>query len=95
METDGNAVVTRWHNEDSTWFADYSSLSFQESTCRVQETAENVYDALVKAKKQISFSSGSSRSPEIVILGCGPAPEMVAVKVFIFLLTFRRCPSAQ
>ena len=41
-----------------------------------------MYDALVKAKKQLCFNLGSF--PEIVILGCGPAPEIVAVKVIMY-----------
>lgn len=72
------------------YFWDYSSLSLQRDydEKKFVQTARNVYDALMKARGKTSFTLGSC--PEIVVLGCGPAPEMVAVKVD-FAIWFPTC----
>ncbi len=63
------------------YFYDYNSLSLQRDYVKKKfvQTAEKVYDALTEAQKHTIFTLGSC--PEIVVLGCGPVPEMVAVKV--------------
>lgn len=72
-------MFARYHEYDLFW--DYNSLSLQRDyvTKKFVQTAEHVYDALMEAQKHTSFTLGSC--PEIAVLGCGPVPEMVAVKV--------------
>ena len=72
-------MVARYKLDDYYW--DYSSLSLQRDLVdkKFLQTAENVFDALMEARKHTRFSLGSC--PEILVLGCGPAPEIVAVKV--------------
>jgi len=55
------------------------------------KTTRNVYDALMKARRKTTFILGSC--PEVVVLGCGPAPEMDAVKVDfpIYVPTCNKC----
>lgn len=70
------------YKEDG-YFRDYSSLSLQRDLVEKKfvSTVAKVYAALTKAQKLTKLTLGSCRTPEIVVLGCGSAPEMVAVKV--------------
>lgn len=60
------------------YFYDYNILSLQRGYVE-SKFVNNVYDALQEAEKHTGFNLGSC--PEIAVLGCGPAPEMVAVQV--------------
>ncbi|KAL0039691.1 hypothetical protein WJX77_005282 [Trebouxia sp. C0004] len=62
----------------------YDSLSLQRDYVQRKfvQTAGNVYDALIKAQIPTDILKMGS-CLEVVVLGCGPAPEMLAVKVFL------------
>lgn len=71
-------LVHRWREDGCYW--NYGLLSLQREYVRRKftQTAQNVYHALVKSLDHTNMDMGLN--PTIVLLGCGPAPEMVAVK---------------